>query len=188
MNAPERSQSYVLEPGEPKISHAKDSVIPNAANFQINKEDHTIGNLLKADLVRNKRVVFAAYQHPHPLQNFINLKVQTNGEKTPLKELVVTCKNLGTLIVRNKKKITTGIITDGQIRRLNEKRLNFNSLKVKDVMTKNPIKVEKDTLATKALSIMNDKKITSLCVRSPKNKLITIGILHIHNILDKNIY
>jgi len=98
MNAPERSQSYVLEPGEPKISHAKDSVIPNAANFQINKEDHTIGNLLKADLVRNKRVVFAAYQHPHPLQNFINLKVQTNGEKTPLKELVVTCKNLGTLI------------------------------------------------------------------------------------------
>ena len=98
MNAPERSQSYVLEPGERKISHAKDSVIPNAANFQINKEDHTIGNLLKADLVRNKRVVFAAYQHPHPLQNFINLKVQTNGEKTPLKELVVTCKNLGTLI------------------------------------------------------------------------------------------
>ena len=98
MNAPERSTSYVLEPGEPKISHAVDTRIRNAANFQINKEDHTIGNLLKADLLKNKRVLFAAYQHPHPLQNFINLKVQTDGTKAPLKELVATCKNLGTLI------------------------------------------------------------------------------------------
>ena len=94
----ERSTSYVLEPGEPKISHAVDTRIRNAANFQINKEDHTIGNLLKADLLKNKRVLFAAYQHPHPLQNFINLKVQTDGTKAPLKELVATCKNLGTLI------------------------------------------------------------------------------------------
>ena len=62
MNAPERSTSYVLEPGEPKISHAVDTRIRNAANFQINKEDHTIGNLLKADLLKNKRVLFAAYQ------------------------------------------------------------------------------------------------------------------------------
>jgi DNA-directed RNA polymerase II subunit RPB11 len=97
MNAPERSQSYILEPGEPKISHVLDTRISSAANFQINKEDHTIGNLLKADLVRNKRVIFAAYQHPHPLQNYINLKVQTDGSKTPLKELIATCKNLGTL-------------------------------------------------------------------------------------------
>ena len=40
------------------------------------------------------------------------------------------------------------------------------SLKVKNVMTKNPIKINKDTLAIKALSIMNENKITSLCVYS----------------------
>ena len=97
-------------------------------------------------------------------------------------------KKLGTLIARNKKKYTTGIITDGEIRRMNEKRLNFKFLKVKDIMTKNPINVDKDTLATKALSIMNEKKITSLCVHKPKNKRVTIGIIHIHNILDKKIY
>ena len=48
------------------------------------------------------------------------------------------------------------------------KDIYFDLLKVKDVMTKNPIKIEMNTLATKALSIMNDKKITSLCVYNQK--------------------
>ena len=55
-------------------------------------------------------------------------------------------------------------------------------------MTKNPIKIDKNILATKALAIMNEKKITSLCVYEKKKKSITIGILHIHNILNKKIY
>ena len=101
---------------------------------------------------------------------------------------IMTEKKLGTLIVRNDKKYTTGIITDGQIRRFNSKNINLNSLKVKNVMTKNPIKIDKNTLATKALAIMNEKKITSLCVYEKKKKLITIGILHIHNILNRKIY
>ena len=101
---------------------------------------------------------------------------------------IMTEKKLGTLIVRNKKNYTTGIITDGQVRRFNSKSLNLNFLKVKDVMTKNPIKVDKDILATKALAIMNEKKITSLCVYENKKKFITIGILHIHNILNRKIY
>ena len=54
-------------------------------------------------------------------------------------------------------------------------------------MTKNPISVRGDTLAVKALSIMNSKKITSLCVHNNKNKTKTIGILHIHTILEANI-
>ena len=66
--------------------------------------------------------------------------------------------------------------------------MSLNHLKVKDVMTKNPIKVEKSTLATKALSIMNEKKITSLCVFNKNKKFITIGIVHVHNILNKEIY
>ena len=64
----------------------------------------------------------------------------------------------------------------------------MNSLKVKDIMTKNPVKVEKNTLATKALSIMNEKKITSLCVYDRNKKSITVGIVHVHNILNKKIY
>ena len=47
--------------------------------------------------------------------------------------------------------------------------------------------MDKDLLAVKALKIMNDKKITSLCVHSKSKKNKTIGLIHIHNILDANI-
>ena len=85
------------------------------------------------------------------------------------------------------KKKTTGIITDGQIRRKSEKKGNLQQLRVKDVMTKNPISIEADVLAAKALSLMNSKRITFLCVHQKKQKNKTIGVLHIHNILENNI-
>ena len=100
---------------------------------------------------------------------------------------ILSEKKLGILIVRNKKNFTKGIITDGQIRRFNQKKRSIQSLKVKEIMTKNPISVEKNCLAAKALSIMNSKKITSLCIYENKNKQKTIGVVHIHNILNNNI-
>ena len=100
---------------------------------------------------------------------------------------ILSNKKLGILIVQNKKKQTKGIITDGQIRRINQKNLDLNSVTVGEVMTKNPINIDKDSLAAKALSLMNNKKITSLCVFDKKNKLKTIGVVHIHNILQSNI-
>ena len=100
---------------------------------------------------------------------------------------ILSNKKLGILIVQDKKKATKGIITDGQIRRFNQKNLNLQAIKVKKVMTKNPISIDKDALAAKALSIMNAKKITSLCVYNKKNKYKTIGVLHVHTILQSNI-
>ena len=100
---------------------------------------------------------------------------------------ILSEKKLGVLIVRNKEKKTIGIITDGQIRRYNEKYSNLHSKKTREIMTKTPITVEKNILAEKALSIMNNKQITSLCVHEKKNKNKTVGILHIHNILRSNI-
>jgi arabinose-5-phosphate isomerase len=100
---------------------------------------------------------------------------------------ILSNKKLGILIARNHNNITTGIITDGQIRRFNEKKKSIQLLKVKDIMTKNPYSVIKDCLAAKALSIMNNKKITSLCVFDKENKTKTIGVVHIHDILRNNI-
>ena len=100
---------------------------------------------------------------------------------------IISRKKLGVLIVQNKSKKTSGIITDGQIRRVSEKKGNLDNLKVKNVMTKNPISVDKEILAAKALSLMNTKRITSLCVHKNKNKNNTVGIIHIHNILENNI-
>ena len=100
---------------------------------------------------------------------------------------IITNKKLGVLIVKNRKGKVIGIITDGQIRRSSQKNKEIQNLRVKEVMTKNPISVDKDILAAKALSIMNNRKITSLCVYNKKNKSKTIGILHIHNVLENNV-
>ena len=54
-------------------------------------------------------------------------------------------------------------------------------------MTRKPKSIDKDTLAAKALEIMNTNKITSLCVYNKYNKKKIIGIIHIHNILDSSI-
>ena len=99
---------------------------------------------------------------------------------------LITDKKLGVLIVLDKNKNTSGIITDGQIRRSNQKNKNLDNMTVKNIMTKNPISVQKNTLAVKALSLMNEKKITSLCVFN-KNKKTTIGVIHVHMILAANI-
>ena len=100
---------------------------------------------------------------------------------------VLNSKKLGFLLVIDNKKLTKGIITDGEIRRLSQKKISLQSVTVNRIMTKNPIGIDKDQLVAKALSLMNTKKITSLCVYSKKNKLKTIGVLHIHNILESNI-
>ena len=94
---------------------------------------------------------------------------------------VISEKKLGVLIIINKKKQIKGIITDGDIKRALQKNTNLHKLIVKNVMTKKPICIDKDMLAAKALSIMNEKKITSLCVTNKIKK--NIGLIHIHNIL-----
>ena len=100
---------------------------------------------------------------------------------------ILSEKKLGILIVRDRNKKTKGIITDGQIRRYTEKNYNFQSLMVKKIMTKKPISIDKNELAAKALSLMNGKKITSLVVINKTNPSKTIGVIHVHTILQSNI-
>ena len=115
-------------------------------------------------------------------------KIPFVKENTSMKDAlrVIAVKGLGVILVK-KRNITTGILTDGDLKRLNRKYKNVQKLKLKKVMKKNPVSVDKNTLAAQALSIMNTKKITSLCVHKGKQKNKTIGIIHIHNILEANI-
>jgi arabinose-5-phosphate isomerase len=100
---------------------------------------------------------------------------------------IISKKKLGVLVVKNKKGLTTGIFTDGDVKRASQKNKDLLSLNVQKVMTKNPISIEKNVLAAKALSIMNSKKITSLCVHNKNMRKKTIGIIHIHSILEANV-
>ncbi|MDC3037489.1 KpsF/GutQ family sugar-phosphate isomerase [Candidatus Pelagibacter sp.] len=113
---------------------------------------------------------------------FVNENVKMNKA---LK--ILTAKKLGILIARNKKNKTTGIITDGQVRRFSQKKLNFQTLPVRKIMTRRPISIDKNELAAKALTLMNGKKITSLIVNNKQNRSTTIGVIHVHSILQSNI-
>ena len=161
-----------------------------------------LGDALAIAAMKKKKFNKLDFKKIHPAGS-LGAKLQTvedimlTGDKIPfvyedikMKEglKILNNKKLGILIVCNKKKLTKGIITDGQIRRFNLKKLDLNNLKAKEIMTKKPITINKDSLAVKALSLMNNKKITSLCVNDKKNKLKTIGVIHIHNILQNNSY
>ena len=160
-----------------------------------------IGDAIAISTMKQKKFGEKEFKKFHP-SGSLGAKLKTvedlmlKGKKIPFinenlnmqKALkIITKKNLGILIVQNNSKKTSGIITDGQIRRTNEKVGNLDNLKVKTVMTRNPITINKDTLAAKALSLMNAKRITSLCVHKDTYKNRTIGVVHIHNLLENNI-
>ena len=182
----------------PEVKEAGLDMIPTSSTIN----QLSIGDALAISTLKKKKIDNLDFKKFHP-SGSLGEKLKTvedlmltknkipfiNENMLMTKALkIMTEKKLGTLIARNKKKFTTGIITDGQIRKLNSKNIVMNLLKVKDVMTKNPVKIEKNTLATKALALMNEKKITSLCVYSRNKKSITIGIVHVHNILNRKIY
>jgi arabinose-5-phosphate isomerase len=160
-----------------------------------------LGDALAISAMNYKKFGRLDFKKIHPAGNLgAQLKtvqdIMLTGNKIPfvkedlkMKEAIkiLSKKKLGILIVQNSQKKTTGIITDGQIRRVNEDKIDLQSISVKDIMTKNPVSIDKDELAVKALALMNYKKITSLCIYNKKNKFKTVGVLHIHNILESNI-
>jgi DNA-directed RNA polymerase II subunit RPB11 len=81
MNAPERAASFLLDEdsGEVKVTYTPDTKVSNAGTFRFNKEDHTVGNLVRMQLLRDPSVRFAGYIHPHPLVHYLDLKIQTNS-------------------------------------------------------------------------------------------------------------
>jgi arabinose-5-phosphate isomerase len=181
----------------PEVLEAGLGIVPTSSTIN----QLSIGDALAVATLNQKNISKKDFKKFHPSGSlgaklktvedlmFIKDKIPFINENFSMKEAlkIITSKKLGLLIAKNSKGNTTGIITDGQIRRVSQKNKNLHSLKVKNVMTRDPIQVDGEMLAIKALSIMNSRKITSLCIQSKSNKLKTIGIIHIHNILENNI-
>ena len=181
----------------PQVKEAALSLVPTSSTT----EQMAMGDCLAVAALNLKNFSRKNFKQLHPhgslgnqLRTVEDLMIEKSdipfiNENSGMKKAlgIITKKKLGLLIAISKNKQTTGIITDGQIRRSIQKETNLKDLKVRDIMTKNPVSVDKETLAVKALSIMSEKKITSLCVHKNFNKKKTIGILHIHHILNANI-
>ena len=181
----------------PEVTEAGLGIVPTSSTIN----QLSIGDALAISALNQKNINKKDFKKFHPSGNLgaklrVVEELMITGDKVPFinenlkmkKALqIISKKKLGIIIVQNNKKITVGIITDGQIRRFNERSTNLQNLTVKKVMTKKPISISKDALAEKALSIMNNKKITSLCVKDTLKKNKIIGIIHIHNILANKI-
>ncbi|KAM0787828.1 hypothetical protein ACM66B_003882 [Microbotryomycetes sp. NB124-2] len=94
MNAPNRAEQFLLLDGEQKLIIDEDTKIPNAATITINKEDHTLANMLRGQLLLMDNVLFAGYKVPHPLEPAVVLKVQTDGTESPVEVVRNACKQL----------------------------------------------------------------------------------------------
>jgi arabinose-5-phosphate isomerase len=140
---------------------------------------------------------FAIFHPSGALGKKLLLKVEDlyhSGDKVPivtndtlLSEAIIIISEKGfgcTAVVDDNGKIC-GIITDGDIRRGVEKYKNIFSLDVSQLCSPNPKLITKDSLAAKALAIMEEYSITSLIVSDENKK--PVGIIHMHDILRAGI-
>ena len=155
-----------------------------------------LGDILTIGMIERNGFSKSDFNDRHPggklgsiLQRVSDL--MHTGEEMPLLEehtnmqsalLEMTSKRLGCVGFVNKNGELTGIITDGDLRRcLSPKILDEQAF---NLMTKNPKTISKDALASEALKIMHDKKITNLFVVENQKP---VGVIHIHDLLNNGV-
>ncbi|KAG0504863.1 hypothetical protein M758_N011700 [Ceratodon purpureus] len=84
MNAPDRFERFVVPEGMRKVTYERDMKVMNAATITLQREDHTIGNILRMQLHRDPSVLFAGYKLPHALQYRVVVKIQTTSQSSPM--------------------------------------------------------------------------------------------------------
>ncbi|MCX6556990.1 MAG: KpsF/GutQ family sugar-phosphate isomerase [Candidatus Aminicenantes bacterium] len=111
------------------------------------------------------------------------------GEQMPVVDLharmksvirVINEKKFGIAIVVEDGTRVAGVITDGDLRRLFLKGINFAKAEAAECMTANPLCIGEEKLAVEALKIMEDRAVTSLVVQDGANHLC--GLLHLHDL------
>lgn len=160
-----------------------------------------LGDALAICLFELKGLGSEDFRRNHPggsLGERLKVKVKEimlTGEKIPvvpegtfLEDAIVEIdrKRLGCVLITNSLGTLTGIITDGDLRRIFLKYKTYSNLKVEEVMTKNPKVIEENRLASEALEMMEKYLITVLPVINYDQKLV--GILHLHDILGKGTF
>lgn len=103
-----------------------------------------------------------------------------------LKEVIleITNNRLGAAAVADANNKITGIITDGDLRRMLEKTIDFSSLTATDIMSTHPKQINGNALAAEALEMMRTKSINHLLVMDDEKYL---GIIHIQDLIREGI-
>jgi arabinose-5-phosphate isomerase len=156
-----------------------------------------MGDALAITLLQKRNFTKEDFAQFHPGGNLgkqLLLKVDAmmiTGSDIPLvKENVsvsdaiveISSKRLGATCVVNDAGILLGMLTDGDLRRLLQRRIDILNLTTGQVMTQNPKTVSQNMLAVQALEIMESYKITQLVVVDTDHR--PVGILHLHSLVE----
>ena len=114
------------------------------------------------------------------IMNKKNIPLVTENSKFSQLLEKTTKSNLGLAVITDDKKKLIGVISDGDIKRIMKEYKNFQSIRIKTVMTKTPVIVSPAMLAAEALSILEDNNINALPVID-KNKVV--GILTLKDVI-----
>ena len=177
----------------PEVLESGDGIVPTSSTTS----QLAVGDALSIALMKMKHFGKMDFKKFHPSGSLGNkLKtakdIMLTNKKIPFvnenflmrKALkILNLKKLGFIVVINNQNLSVGIFTDGDLKRLLQKKRSIENKKIKNFMTKNPFTVEEEMLATEILAQMNKKKITSACVYKKGNKRKITGVLHIHNLL-----
>ena len=155
-----------------------------------------LGDILTAGLIQRKGFTKADFNERHPggklgsILKRVSDLMHTGSEIPILEEnsnmqqvlLEMTSKRLGCVGFVNQKGELTGMLTDGDLRRcLTPEILNKKAV---EIMTKNPKTIAKDVVASEAIKVMHEKKITNIFVIEDK---MPIGVIHIHDLLNNGV-
>ncbi len=178
----------------PEVNEAGFGIVPTSSTTA----QLCLGDALSIASMKKKKFGKMDFKKFHPAGNLGN-KLKTASDVMLIKNKIpfvnqneimkkalkiLNSKKLGFLVLINDEGLNAGVFTDGDLKRLMQTKKVIDNLKIKKFMTKKPYMVEKNTLATDILYLMNKKKITNICVYSKENRKKTIGVIHIHNLLN----
>ncbi len=199
-----KSDSILLKASDIKIllPKVKESDLTGLVPTSSTSITLLLGDCLAASVMHQKKFSKEKFKVFHPGGNIGNTlllakDIMVKGHKMPIINYkksfkdalkVINQKKLGIVVIL-KNNFIIGIVTDGDLRR--ELKNYSNNKSLDNFMTKNPFIVNENMTASKALAIMNEKKITSLLVVSDKDfkkdKKVLKGIIHIHFLLKNGI-
>ncbi len=178
----------------PEVIESGDGIVPTSSTTA----QLAIGDALSVALMKKKNFGKLDFKKFHPSGNLGN-KLKTAKDVMLIKNRIpfineneimkkalkiLNIKKLGFLVVINNQGLNTGLFTDGDLKRLMQKKKSIENIQIKKLMIKNPYTVEENMLATDILFQMNKRKITNVCVYKKINKRKITGVIHIHHLLD----
>ena len=178
----------------PEVIESGDGIVPTSSTTA----QLAIGDALSVALMKTKKFGKLDFKKFHPSGSLGNKlktakdlmlvknKIPFVNENEIMKKAlkILNIKKLGFLVITNAQDQICGCFTDGDLKRLMQKKRKIENYKIKNFMIKNPFTVEENTLASDILFQMNKRKITSVCVYKKSNKRKVTGVISIHNLLN----